>query len=241
MDVYQANGLYECYDKRHPLTRKGYAESLIQNMQFIEDTYGTYLGSEFGADYGVGHGAYVYGMMTLQRTWFHSLAEVPGSIYYIGDWKNNSRPSIMLGSRTATPDYHRYSLNTYTRLPLYELVYHDAVVTSWRWEDCNHHCPEIWWKKDLFNVLYGNIPLWTLDRERFSAFKTTFVESYRKIIPWVHQVCLDEMTEHRFLTRDHLLQMSTFSSGKSVIVNFGKEDCRWQEYNIPAEDYLIIQ
>lgn len=240
LDVYQANGLYECYDKRHPLTREGYARSILNNMQFIENTYGVYLGGEFGAEYGAGHGAYVHGMMTLQRTWFDSDATVPGSIYYIGDWKDNMRPSIMLGSRTATPDYHKYSLNEYTRVPLYELVYHDAVVTSWRWEDCNHHYPELWWKKDLFNVLYGNVPLWTLDRARFLTFKNTFVDSYKKVLPWVQQVCLDEMVNHCFLSEDHLVQKSSFSSGKSVIVNFGSKDFIWEGLRIPARDYVAL-
>ncbi len=239
-DVYQANGLYECYDKRHPLTREGYANHLIDNMKYVEDTYGMYLGSEFGADYGAGHGVYVYGMMTLQRTWFDSLATIPGSIYYIGDWKNNERPSIMLSSRTAYPEYHKYSLNEYTRVPLYELVYHDAVVSSWRWEDCNHHYPEIWWKKDLFNVLYGNVPLWTLDQGMFTAYKTTFVQSYQKVIPWVQEVCLDEMTDHQFLSEDHTVQKTTFSSGKSVIVNFGNVDYEYKDFVIPARNYLTL-
>lgn len=240
LDVYQANGLYECYDERHPLTREGYAKNIVDNMKFIEDTYGMFVGSEFGADYGAGHGAYVYGMMTLQRTWFDSLATVPGSIYYIGDWKNGRRPTIMLGSRTATPAYHKYALNEYTRVPLYELVYHDAVVTSWRWEDCNHHYPEIWWKKDLFNVLYGNAPIWSFDQQRFTSFKTTFVASYQKVILWVQQVCLDEMTDHLFLSEDHVVQKTSFSSGKSVIVNFGSKDYEYEGMTIPAQDYVTI-
>lgn len=240
LDVYQANGLYECYDKRHPVTREGYAKSIVDNMKFIEDTYGMFVGSEFGADYGAGHGVYVYGMMTLQRTWFDSAATVPGSIYYIGDWKNGPRPTIMLGSRTATPDYHKYSLNEYTRIPLYELVYHDAVVTSWRWEDCSHHYPEIWWKKDLFNMLYGNVPLWSLDQSRFTSYKATFIESYKKVLPWVQQICLDEMTDHKFLSEDHLVQKTSFSSGRSIMVNFGGEDYEYEGRVIPARGYDTI-
>lgn len=239
LDVYQANGLYECYDDRHPLTREGYANAILDNMRWIEDTYEIYLGSEFGADFAAGHGTYVYGMMTLQRTWFNSEATVPGSIYYIGDWKNDRRPSIMLSSRTAAPDYHKYSINEYTRVPLYELVYHDAVVTSWRWEDCNHHYPEIWWKKDLFNMLYGNVPLWSIDQSCFTSYKNTFVKSYQKVLPWVGSVCFDEMTDHRFLSDDHKVQQTVFSSGKSIIVNFGSQDYICKGERIPSGDCVI--
>lgn len=239
LDVYQANGLYECYDDRHPLTREGYANAILDNMGWIEDTYGMYLGSEFGADFAAGHGTYVYGMMTLQRTWFNSEATVPGSIYYIGDWKNGRRPTIMLSSRTATLDYHKYSINEYTRVPLYELVYHDAVVTSWRWEDCNHHYPEIWWKKDLFNMLYGNVPLWSIDQSCFTSYKNTFLKSYQKVVPWVGSVCFDEMTDHRFLSDDHKVQQTVFSSGKSIIVNFGSHDYICKGKRILARDCIF--
>ncbi len=240
IDVYQANGIYECYDERHPLTREGYAMNLVDNMKLMEDRYGVYIGGEFGADYGAGHGAYVHGMMTLQRTWFGSAVEIPGSIYYYGRWSPNDAPSIMVGSRTATPTYHKYGINEYTRLPLYELVYHDAVVTSWRWEDGNHHNPEIWWKKDLFNVLYGNSPLWSIDRPRFTSFKTNFIESYKKVIPWIKQICYDEMVSHRFVTEDHKVQESIFSSGKSVVVNFGDKDYVHNGVTISARDFVAF-
>lgn len=238
LDVYQANGLYECYDERHPLTREGYARSIVENCQYLEDTYGVYLGSEFGADYGASHGRYAYGMMTLQRTWFGSETVNPGSIYYIGSWRNNQRPSIMLSTRTATPEYHKYCINEYTRIPLYELVYHDAVATSWRWEDCNHHYPELWWKKDLFNILYGNLPLWSIDENCFDSYQHTFIESYKHVVPWLSEICYDEMINHRFLTNDHKIQETEFSSGKKVVVNFGEENYQYLDKIVTAHNYM---
>ncbi len=239
-DVYQANGLWECYDERHPLSREDWANNLMENLTLIEDRYNVFIGGEFGADYGAAHGLYAHGMMTLQRTWFDSITTIPGSIYYLGGWSPNYAPEIVTGSRTAPEIYHKYSINAYTRIPLYELVYHDAVVTSWRWEDGNHHCPEIWWKKDLYNVLYGNSPLWSIDKHRFEAFKTTFIESYKNVLPWVNKVCYDEMVSHRFITEDHLVQESVFSSGRSVIVNFGDNDYTHEGVTIKRRGYITL-
>jgi len=238
LDVYQANGLYECHHPEHPLTREGYAENILANCSLLEDRYGLYLGGEFGSDFAAAKGCYVHGMMTLQRTWFNSEADRPGTIWYKGDWGSNPRPSIMLGARTASDTYHRYSLNEGTRVPLYELVYHDAVVTSWRWEDGNHHCPEIWWKKDLFNVLYGSAPLWSIDQERWDSFQANFVESFNRICPWLEQVCRDEMTDHRFVTADGTVQESLFSSGKRVIVNFGEEPVQVDGHHVGRRDFV---
>jgi len=238
LDVYQANGLFECYSKDHPVTRQQFVEAVIKNHQIIEDQYHVYLGGEWGAEFANAHVAYVHGMMTLQRTWWGSGIEKEGTIYYTGDWKSNPRPTQMIGSRVANDTYLKYSINEYTRVPLYELVYHDAVVTSWRWEDGNHHCPEIWWKKDLFNMLYGSAPLWNLDCERWEEYKNTFIESYKMVCPWLQQISTDELVSHRFVTEDHKVQESVFSSGKKIVVNFGDEDYTFSGKIVKAKSYL---
>jgi hypothetical protein len=240
LDVYQANGTFECYSKDHPLTRQQFAEAVVKNHQIMEDKYSQYLGGEWGADFANAHVAYVHGMMTLQRTWWGSGIEKKGTIYYTGDWKSNPRPTQMVGTRVANDKYLKYSINEYTRVPLYELVYHDAVVTSWRWEDGNHHAPEIWWKKDLFNMLYGNAPLWSVDRERWDEYKFTFIESYKKVCPWLQQIGYDELVSHRFLTNDHKVQESVFSSGKRIVVNFGDADFSYQGKIIIPKGFILL-
>jgi hypothetical protein len=239
LDVYQANGIFECYSPEHRLSREQFAQAVVKNHQIMEDKYNQYLGGEWGAEYVNAHVAYVHGMMTLQRTWWGSGIEKKGTIYYTGDWRSNPRPTQMVGTRVANDKYLKYSINEYTRVPLYELVYHDAVVTSWRWEDGNHHTPEIWWKKDLFNMLYGSAPLWNLDRERWDEYKYTFIDSYKKVCPWLQQVAYDELVSHRFVTEDHKVQESVFSSGKKVIVNFGDSDSLVAGEVLKAKSFLI--
>jgi len=239
LDVYTANGLFECYSKDHPLTREQFVEAVVKNHQIIEDKYNLYLGGEWGAEFANAHVAYVHGIMTLQRTWWGSGIEKKGTIYYTGDWRSNPRPTQMVGTRVANDTYLKYSINEYTRVPLYDLVYHDAVVTSWRWEDGNHHTPEIWWKKDLFNMLYGSAPLWNLDRERWQEYKYTFIDSYKKVAPWLQQIATDELVSHRFVTEDHQVQESVFSSGKKIVVNFGGEDYTYSGKIVKAKSYLI--
>jgi len=238
LDVYAANGLFECYSNEHRLTREQFTQEVIKNHQILEDKYNQYLGGEWGAEYINAHVAYVHGMMTLQRTWWGSGIEKKGTIYYTGDWRSNPRPTQMIGTRVANDKYLKYSINEYTRVPLYELVYHDAVVTSWRWEDANHHTPEIWWKKDLFNMLYGSAPLWNLDRERWQEYKYTFIDSYKKVCPWLQQIATDELVSHRFVTEDHNVQESIFSSGKKIIVNFGDSDYLYEGNDIKGKGFL---
>lgn len=240
LDVYQANGVFECYSEEHPLTREQFCKAVIENHKIMEDKYNQYIGGEWGSEYVNAHVAYVHGMMTLQRTWWGSGIEKKGTIYYTGDWRSNPRPTQMVGTRVANEKYLKYSINEYTRIPLYELVYHDAVVTSWRWEDGNHHTPEIWWKKDLFNILYGSAPLWNLDRERWDEYKYTFIDSYNNVCPWLQQIATDELVSHRFVSDDHKVQESVFSSGKRVVVNFGEVETEFEGKTIKPKGFLII-
>lgn len=240
LDVYQANGLYECYSHEHPVTRKGYADAIMENLRLLEEEYGWFLGGEWGADYAISRSVYAHGMMTLQWPWWGSEIEESGTIYYYGNWRNNSRPSIQIGSRTAGPTYYKYCINESLRVPLFELVYHDAVLTSWRWEDGNHHYPELWWKKDLYNILYGTAPLWSIDRDRWEAFEKTFVESYGKVCPWLSRIAYDELVNHEFITSDGRIQRSDFSSGASVVVNFSDNDYEYEGQVVKSRSFVIL-
>jgi hypothetical protein len=240
VDVVQANGLYECYSRENALTRQQWAEQHINTLQSIIEKYNVFLGAEWGADFAAAQSVYAHGMMTLQRTWFNTEIGDKGTIYYYGNWRNGQRPSIMLGTRTAPPKYLQYSINETIRVPLYELVYHDAVVTSWRWEDANHHTPEIWWKKDLFNILYASAPLWTLDQERWDSYRNTFIESFKNISPWLQQVGYDEMVSHRFISPNRKVQEAGFSSGKKVVVNFDDAPYVFENRTIAARNYIIL-
>jgi hypothetical protein len=240
VDVVQANGLYECYSTQNPLTRQGWAEAHRKTLQTLIREHKVFLGSEWGADYANAESVYTHGIMTNQRTWWGTEIDKRGTIYYYGDWRNGQRPSIMLGTRVAPPKYLQYSINETVRVPLYELVYHDAVVSSWRWEDANHHMPDIWWKKDLFNILYGNAPLWSLDRDRWESFKNTFVQSYKTVCPWLQQIGYDEMVAHRFISADRTVQESSFSSGRKVIVNFSDKDYNYQGKVIKGRGFVTL-
>lgn len=240
LDGFLASGIFEDYGSENPLTRTQYKEAVIEMNEYFADKYNAIVGMEWGADYGVPTSAYAHGMTTLHHMLYSSPhRNKKGSIYYMGAWDNPSRPSIMVGEYVADEHYHKWAINEKIRVPLYQLVYHDAIVTTWRWDDASHHMPEIWWKKDLFDILYGTAPVWCLDRPRWEKFRETFIESYRNIGPWLEQIGYDEMVSHRFVTPDHQVQESVFSSGKKVIVNFSKNDFQFHNKLVKARSFLI--
>ena len=137
------------------------------------------------------------------------------------------------------PDVAKYQLGEAYRLPLWELVYHDAVVAHWYWGDYNNKLPVLWDKRDLFNILYGTAPMFFFDRKIWEANKERFVRSYRDVCPVARRVGYAEMTDHRFLTEDKTVQQTRFSNGTVVTVNFGKGAYRGEGLHVAPGGYRV--
>jgi hypothetical protein len=124
------------------------------------------------------------------------------------------------------PDVAKFQLGYAYRLPLWELVYHDAVVAQWYWGDYNNKLPSLWDKRDLFNVLYCTPPMFMFNRKLWEEQRDRFVKSYKTVCPVARAVGYAEMTDHRFLTPDRSVQQTVFAGGVTVTVNFGDKPFR---------------
>jgi hypothetical protein len=51
--------------------------------------------------------------------------------------------------------------------------------------------------------------------------KGRYLRTYRNVCGWHEQIGFEEMIDHRFLSRDRLVQETRFASGWAVVVNFG--------------------
>lgn len=130
---------------------------------------------------------------------------------------------MMLQTVQPTKGFLKYGLGEYYRIPLGQLVLHDCVVTTWHWRSSSHKVAGHWGKKDLFNILYGNVPLWNLTEELWTKHEKRFLESYQNVCRWHEKIGYDELVNHHWLTTDRTVQESEFSSGWKVIVNFGEK------------------
>ena len=106
----------------------------------------------------------------------------------------------------------KYQVGEKYRLPLWELVYHECVCAHWYWGDYNNKLPEIWWKRDLFNMLYGTMGMYIFNSRQWAEDKEKFVRSYRLTSPIARATGYSEMVDHRILSSD---RMSTSAMRRS--------------------------
>jgi hypothetical protein len=90
-------------------------------------------------------------------------------------------------------------------LPLWELVYHDAILTPYH--------PD-----DLHGLLYGGTPQVSF-RKGIDANTIKLIERMSELSK---RVALLEMTKHEFLDKNYKKERSTFSDGTTVTVDWDK-------------------
>ena len=113
------------------------------------------------------------------------------------------------------------TLDETRRIPLYQLAFHDYVASTWVWRDTNYQSTPFAWKKDLFNILYGTMPMWHISRRLWETHKTDFVASYKRTASVRQRIGFAEMVNHGYLTADRSVQFTDWNTGDRVVVNFG--------------------
>ncbi|PYV69505.1 MAG: hypothetical protein DMG96_33785 [Acidobacteria bacterium] len=113
------------------------------------------------------------------------------------------------------------TLDETRRIPLYQLAFHDYVAGTWVWRDTNYQSTPFARKKDLFNILYGTMPMWHINRRLWDSHKADFVASYESIASVRERIGFAEMVKHGWLTADRSVQFTEWDTGDRVIVNFG--------------------
>jgi hypothetical protein len=87
------------------------------------------------------------------------------------------------------------------QVPLYELVYHDAVVSGYPPDDPR-------------GLLHGSVPGWWGSESQLDLNKV------RRMAKLNQRVGLLEMVNHEFLDKDRRLERTTFSGGTTVTVDW---------------------
>jgi hypothetical protein len=134
------------------------------------------------------------------------------------------------------------SIGTRHRVPFYSLCHHDEIVQTWRWEDGMNHPAVYWQLKNLWSVLHGGAPMYRIYGDTVRKHAAEIGRTQRYVNSWVRRVAFDEMTDHRFLTPDRLVQETEFAGSRGVVVNFGVTPATLADGQVvPPRDYVSFE
>ncbi len=221
LDAVCAVSWQECYNPAHPTTRIEDMEWRRKQLQVaVENDQIT--GTEHIAHWAVPHAVY---------------AEAPTTFVRFAGYREsfNAKPFETPGG------YSSVVLDERLRFPLWQLVFHDAIIVTNRWTfAANRYADEkVWDKEDLMNLLHGHMPTFMLNRENYTATAAHLVKTFQTVCEWNRAIGYEEMTDFRWLTPDGSVQQAVYASGRSTVVNFGENDFALSATEkVPAKGFL---
>lgn len=225
VDVAAAAELLEDYHPQHTIDRRQDLANRRALYQRLNER-GLVLGTEHGNDWVVDKVDYLEGSMSGPFWW---------SSWPAGYLETPTREQLTL-------NYLKFGMGYANRIPLWELVYHDCVQTTWYWGDTAgllyQSAPDLADRKDLFNMLYGTTPLiWINDTGyKLPSQVHRMLKTYHDTCPLQEVVAFEEMLDHEFLSEDRAVQRTQFANGTTIVVNFSDEP---RPYNAGGETIML--
>ena len=169
-----------------------------------------------------------------------------------GSFNDNSYPQIMTDVVQPTATQFTALQSDGYQVPLWDLVFHDCLVSTVHWQRCHNKYVGLWDHADRWALLRGQAPLMNLTyagvqglasrvpntltdaqnnawTSRLTVNAARVAQTSSTVCAWHQQVGQMEMINHGRLTTDRSVQFSEFSSnggasGKGIVVNFGISD-----------------
>ena len=200
---------YECYNPAHAMSRRDSNRYRANLLQFLSDI-GLVNGSETATECLAPYYDYNEGGMSPVH-------------YRMPD--AGRRMATILRDADVPATIPDYMLNPRFRAPLWELVFHDCMVSYWYWGDSAVSCPEYIHQRDLFCQLYGVPEMYSLSVDHWEELKALVIQSYHATADIARRVGYERMMDFRYLTEDRMVQQTAFET-LCVTVNFSVEPFR---------------
>ena len=222
LDVDGTGMVSDDYQPAHPTSAAQMAADRNARMAWFSNTLKLPLGSEDGNAVTARHIMFAHGMETWGFGWSDKdMRHNKKSPYYLGAWWPSAQPATFFTPATVKPRYRSVVFDPRYRLPLYQAVFHDSVITTHHWTFDNLKFSDVKTTRALLSQLYNTPPLFNLSRSTLKARLPDIIkadDSFRVL----HQVLWDKaLTGFRWLDSDGWVQQTTFSDGSMLTANFG--------------------
>ncbi|MGA3044197.1 MAG: glycoside hydrolase, partial [Bryobacteraceae bacterium] len=107
------------------------------------------------------------------------------------------------------------------RLPLYEAAFHASLVATDRWDVPMTKFPALLKTRQLLELLYGVPSIWAMDRRQLRESGAALTRLMQFFEPLHRRIGALPLTDFEWLTRDRLVQRTTFGNEATLKVNFG--------------------
>lgn len=200
----QPGSACECYDERHPMTRRSSFDYKRRMFEIFHES-GLIAGTEIGCEDAAAYFEYNEGML---------------SPTFARQYDAGRRMTHIYTGDAVEPCIRDFMLNPRYRVPLWELIYHGCVQSYWYWGDSASSTPELILLRDKFCRLWGLPEIYSFKVSDWERLKDVIVGSYKRTTPLARSLGRAEMLRFDILDDEGLIQRTTFSDGTCITEDF---------------------
>jgi len=232
--------LYDDYSTSRPATQLDDMRARLARISWIRDTHNMVVGSEKGAAYSASTIHFAHGMTVPVIGWGDPDMKSKTSPYYVGGYWPPEGPAIHIEQVPLKPNYLYHYYDPRFRLPLYQIVFHDSVITTHHWGSGSLKFENAVGTLALLELLYNVPPLYHLNMEEFSKHKAWIKRHYAFFSPLHRRIGEQAMTDFKWLSDDRLVQRTEFGDIVEIFANFGTDLFRYKSIEIPDRSVIAI-
>ena len=162
-----------------------------------------------------------------------------GSKYFLGAYYPPQAPAIFFKQVPMKPEYRRAFADPRFRLPLYQVVFHDSVVTTHQWGSGSLKFSDEDHARELLELLYDVPPLYHLNSAAWKRQGELIKRHYAFFSPLHRETALMAMRDFEWLTADRRGQRTRFGDKVERVANFGNEAFEYEGTKIPAHAIAV--
>lgn len=242
LDVDAAGPELKDYTPGQETSEREDAEARWRRLRFPSDELDLVTGSEGGIAFYVPGIAYSHGIATQPFAWMDpDVGKNKQSPFYRGGYWPPETPDLYFKPVPLKPSLARIVTSAQFRLPLYQLVFHDSLVSTHHWEYGSLKFSSEKETTALLQLLYMVPPLYHLNA-LVLARDLPFIRAYDKVFRPLHERLFTErLSDFQVLSDDRQVQRTAFSDGTLITVNFSRKTARSPEGRLlPPRSALVL-
>ena len=221
LDVDAAGELHTDHSPQHPMSKAEDRANRLDRMAWLSDDRKLVLGSESAGSWANGVLAYNHGSQTPVTD---ALWKLEKDKEFWGGYAPSNAPATFFKPVHLPADPAKAMFDPRFRVPLYQTVLHDSVISTDRWELPWSKLPDQSRDRAMLAMLH-NTPLnLVLDKSELDSHGAEIAELQRYFEPLHQAAATEPMAAFRWLSTDHLVQQTTFGDGTlTVTANFSAQ------------------
>lgn len=216
LDCDATGELFEDYSPIHPMTQEKDRLNRIERMNYISNKKNLVLGSETAAAWSIPFIAFSHGNFSVHNSIHWKFTKSKN----YGNWWPSENPAFFFKQVKASDEYIKARYTAQYRLPLFQTVFHDCIITTDRWELSHMKIENAFKERELLELLYGIPSIWSLNLKDISKYGVHLKKLFQFFSPIHKTIATEKIENFKWLDHERKIQQIIFGNKIKLTANF---------------------